>query len=40
MADKCASDQDGQKGDYIRKKTPYGEGIGEKLGGKREKELL
>ena len=33
-------DQDGEKGDYIRKKSPYGEEIGEKLGGKREKELL
>ena len=34
-------DQDGLKGDYIRKKTPYEERIGEKkIGGKREKELL
>ena len=33
-------DQDGEKRDYIRKKSPYGEEIGEKWGGKREKELL
>ena len=33
-------DQDGLKGDYIMKKTPYRRGVKEKLRGKREKELL
>ena len=33
-------DQDGLKGDYIMKKTPYRRGVEEKLRGKREKELL
>ena len=33
-------DQDGLKGDYIMKKTPYRRGVEEKLKGKREKELL
>ena len=33
-------DQDGLKGDFIMKKTPYRRGVEEKLRGKREKELL
>ena len=33
-------DQDGKKGDYIGKKSPYRKRIGKKLGGKREKESL
>ena len=39
MTDKCAIKME-KKGDYIRKKSPYGGRIGKKLGRKREKELL
>ena len=39
MVDKCAIKM-GREGDYIRKKSPYGREIGERLGEKREKELL